>query len=110
MRRMAPPEPPSRRCDACAEALKAGGLYFRFAIALQGEMDVLDAPSGDSLGTDPHAILAHMEAEADWERYETDVHWEREGVLCPACRRRLCDLIEPGSVDEEPEPGGPTRH
>lgn len=72
-------------------------------------MDVLDAPSEDGLGGDPQAILEHMEREADWERYETDVHWEREGVLCPSCRRRLRGLFEPRSP-EEPGPGGETRH
>jgi len=110
MRDMSPSEPPSRRCDACKMVLAAGGLYFRFALAVQGEMDVLDAPSEDALADDPQAILEHMEKEADWERYETDVHWEREGLLCPSCRRRLRNLLEPESPDHQPEGGGPTRH
>jgi len=73
-------------------------------------MDVLEAPSQDALGNDPQAILDHMETEADWERYETDVHWEREGLLCPVCRRRLRNLLEPESSEDEPDQSGPTRH
>lgn len=71
------------RCDHCERELD--GPYFRFALALQGEVDSLGA-AGTS--DDFPALLAQLEG-LDEATLEAQVHEELTGVLCPACRRDL---------------------
>lgn len=75
----------SRRCRACSRALAPAELYFRFALALEGELDVLDTGPG---ADDPRRVIASMD-HVTAEEAEDSVHWETAGVLCPACRREL---------------------
>ena len=79
-----PDEP--RRCVHCARELAISRPYFRFAVAVQGELDVLE--TGDPAADDPHAILASS-AHLTAEQAEAEVHWEHAGVLCGECRREL---------------------
>jgi hypothetical protein len=84
-----------RVCTSCSRELPATSAYFRFALAIQGELDVLDTGVADA--ADPQAILASM-ADLTSEEAESEVHWETAGVLCGACRRRLVDWLGGGTV------------
>jgi hypothetical protein len=85
---------PSRVCDACGRALPPSQVYFRFAVAIEGELDVLDTGHPDA--ADPRAILASME-DVSAEEAEGEVHWERSGALCGACRRQLLAFLGAGA-------------
>jgi hypothetical protein len=74
-----------RTCAHCERTLAPGELWYRFALALQGEAEVLDLafPSDE-----PEDLLAQVEA-LDAGELEAQVHEELSGVLCAACRQRL---------------------
>jgi hypothetical protein len=75
-----------KRCATCGRSLSAPELYYRFTLVLQGEQDVLDAPGGEDSGS-LDALLQQLEqGPEDAREWEEQVHWERSGVICPACR------------------------
>lgn len=75
-------------CDACGSVLPPDAVYHRFHVVLEAEAD-LPWPPRDDAETSPQALLARMEEEGAWERYEAEVHWEARGEICPDCRERL---------------------
>lgn len=76
-------------CAGCARALGPDDPYWRFAIALQGELDTLGkSTSGQGTREDLEATLAELER-TDPDEAEAQVHEELSGVLCSACRSRL---------------------
>ena len=85
-----------RACASCVRVLEPDELYYRFAIALEGEQDVVD-PTGAPAGDELKAALAQLEA-GDATQWEDQVHWERSGVICPACREQLVALVGGGSA------------
>jgi hypothetical protein len=82
-----------RHCAACARALEPGALYYRFALALEGEQDVVDTTGGDAEAELEEAVEALERGPDDPAHWEEQVHWERSGVLCPECRERLVRLV-----------------
>jgi hypothetical protein len=80
-----PVSSPPRRCAHCERTLPQGEVWYRFALALQGEAEVLDSGRG---GDEPEDLLAQLEA-LDPTELEAQVHEELGGVLCSGCRREL---------------------
>lgn len=76
-------------------------MYYRFAVALEGELDALDSEGAGASGEGAAALLARLVAEGDFERYEDDVHWEASGVLCRGCRNRLEALLTGATTPPE---------
>ncbi len=88
-----------RQCASCERALEPGELHYRFAVALEGEQDVLDAGDGGPAALE--AVLAQVErGPDDPTAWDEQVHWERSGVLCPGCRARLVGFL--GGARGEP--------
>ena len=86
-----------RQCASCERTLEPGELYYRFAVALEGEQDVVD-PTGADARDELKAVLSELEhGPDDASGWEDQVHWERSGVVCPACRERLVALVGGGS-------------
>jgi hypothetical protein len=83
----------ARHCDACDRPLESGALYYRFALAVEGEQDVVDSTGGDAAEELEAALKELEQAEGDPAELEDQVHWERSGVLCPECRARLVRLV-----------------
>jgi hypothetical protein len=79
-------------------------VYYRFTLVLQGEQDVL-APSGSGgTGEELASILRQLEeGPQDGREWDEQVHWERAGVICRACRTVVTRTLAPPSSDE----GGP---
>jgi hypothetical protein len=78
--------PRPKRCAACGRGIAAREVYYRFKLVLQGEQDVLDSP-GEGEGDDLAALVRQLEAgPEDPRELEEQVHWERAGVVCAACR------------------------
>jgi hypothetical protein len=72
-------------------------MYYRFTLVLQGEQDVLDAP-GSGSGDELASILQQLEeGPADPRVWEEQVHWERTGVICTACRAVVIRTLAPTS-------------
>ncbi|MDY7227969.1 hypothetical protein [Hyalangium rubrum] len=81
---MAGPSP--KTCAACGRHLTPSEAYYRFTLVLQGEQDVLDT-RGSGKADDLASLLRQMEAgPEDPREWEEQVHWERAGVICSACR------------------------
>jgi hypothetical protein len=80
-------------CHRCERPLPRGSLFFRFALALEGEAEVIDAPQ--ALPDDPDALVRALE-DADADELEAQVHEELAGALCPGCRRELRAFLRVG--------------
>lgn len=63
-----------------------GAPYFRVAVELQGESDVLAPANGGE--ADPAELLKQLE-HLDEAELEAGVHEALGGVLCPSCRSEL---------------------
>jgi hypothetical protein len=79
--------PRPKTCTTCGRGIPASEPYYRFTLTLQGEQDVLDAPPGSGLGDELASLLKRLEeAPESPQELEEQVHWERSGVVCSACR------------------------
>lgn len=94
--------PLPKTCAACGRGIAARDVYYRFKLVLQGEQDVLDAGGGGG-EDDLAALVRQLEAgPEDPRELEEQVHWERTGVVCAACRSMAVRLLAP-----PPKPVGP---
>lgn len=97
---MAGPAP--KTCAACGRSIAPSETYYRFTLVLQGEQDVLDTPGGGT-GDELASILRQMEAgPEDPREWEEQVHWERAGVICSACRAVVTRTLTPPPGDAGP--------
>jgi hypothetical protein len=74
-----------RTCAHCERVLAPHETWYRFALALQGEAEVLEARG---VADEPEDLLAQLEA-LDAQELEAQVHEELSGALCAACRNEL---------------------
>lgn len=94
--------PPPKTCATCGRAIAAREVYYRFKLVLQGEQDVLDT-GGSGEGDELAALVRQLEAgPEDPRELEEQVHWERAGVVCAACRSMAVRMLTP-----PPRPVGP---
>lgn len=101
------PGPRPKTCAACGRNIPPEALYYRFTLTLQGEQDVI-GPSpapGAHGGEDELAALLKRLAEGpdSAQEWEEQVHWERQGTVCGACREVVVRTL---SAPPEP-PRGP---
>jgi len=69
--------------------IDASATYYRFALAIEGEQDVIDTGRDDL-----KEALAQLEAGPDDPtEWEEQVHLERSGIICGGCRARLLALL-----------------
>jgi hypothetical protein len=79
--------PRPKTCATCERGIPANDPYYRFTLVLQGEQDVLDTPPGGGSGDELASLLKRLEeAPESPQELEEQVHWERSGVVCSACR------------------------
>lgn len=98
---MAGPRP--KTCATCGRGIAASNVYFRFNLVLEGEQDVLDTPRGGA-GTDELTqLLKQLEANPESaQEMEDQVHWQRAGVVCAACRSVIMRALAPPADPAEP--------
>ena len=78
-------------------------MYYRFTLVLEGEQDVLDPSRGGRAGEDLAALLKQLEEGPESpQELEDQVHWERSGVVCAACRSMVVRTLS-----APPEPSRP---
>lgn len=78
--------PSPKTCASCGRRIAPSELYYRFTLVLQGEQDVLDTSRGGG-GDELASILRQLEEDPkDPREWEEQIHWERTGVICTACR------------------------
>ncbi|MDC0714806.1 hypothetical protein POL68_40530 [Stigmatella sp. ncwal1] len=75
-----------KMCATCGRSISSRELYYRFTLVLQGEQDVLDEPTPGDAGTLDSLLQQLEQGPEDPSEWEEQVHWERSGVICPACR------------------------
>lgn len=96
---MATPSP--KTCVACGRPIAPSELYYRFTLVLQGEQDVLEPSGSGGTAEDLAAIMKKMEeGPEDAREWEEQVHWERAGVICTACRTVVMRTLAPPSSGE----------
>ena len=81
-----------RHCAACERPLGPGEVYYRFAVALEGELDAI-AGAGAADDELASTIRKLEEGPDDPAQYDDEVHWERAGVLCGSCRVSLMAMF-----------------
>ncbi|MDP6934923.1 MAG: hypothetical protein QGG40_18525, partial [Myxococcota bacterium] len=59
----------TRTCVRCGRELEPAEVYFRFRVIVEGDQD-LAALAASPAGESPGDLLARMEREGDWERYD----------------------------------------
>jgi len=95
--------PSPKSCVACGRSIAPNETYYRFTLVLQGEQDVLDASGTGGTGDELAALLRQMEGgPADPREWEEQVHWERSGVICSACRSVVTRTLAGPAVDAGP--------
>jgi hypothetical protein len=79
-------------------------VYYRFSLVLQGEQDAIDTPGGGTGSEEELALLLKQleESPESPQEMEEQVHWERSGVVCGACRSLVVRTLTP-----KPEAAGP---
>ncbi|MCY1078187.1 hypothetical protein [Archangium lansingense] len=90
-------------CATCGRSIAASEVYYRFSLVLQGEQDVLGPAPGSSSGDELASLLKQLEASSESaQEMEEQVHWERSGVVCSACRS-----VVVRTLSAPPEVAGP---
>lgn len=84
-----------RRCTACAAPLPPGTVFYVAHTVVRGDQDLVPDLPAESV----QALVARMEREGDWDRYEAEVHTARKATLCPACREQFLRALAPFTVD-----------
>lgn len=82
-----------RQCASCEQPIAPGVLYYRFAVAIEGEQDVIDTTGQSARGELKAALKQLEDGPDDPTHWEEQVHFERSGVVCAACRLRLVSLV-----------------
>ncbi|WP_257449407.1 hypothetical protein [Archangium lipolyticum] len=93
--------PRSKTCATCGRIIAASEVYYRFTLVLQGEQDVLDTPGGGSADELSSLLKQLEESPESPQELEEQVHWERAGVVCSACRSLVVRTLSsppPGPV------------
>jgi hypothetical protein len=95
--------PLPKSCAACGRSISPSETYYRFTLVLQGEQDVLDASGSGGTGDELAALLRQLKAgPSDPREWEEQVHWERAGVICSACRSVVTRTLAGPSADTGP--------
>ncbi|MCP3101547.1 hypothetical protein LZ198_21975 [Myxococcus sp. K15C18031901] len=85
-----------RRCATCGRELAAREVYYRFHLVLQGEQDLVEVASDEDEGESLEALVERLaRAPEDPRELEEQVHWERSGVVCGACRAVVVRTLTP---------------
>jgi len=95
--------PRPKTCAACGNGIAASEVYYRFSLVLQGEQDVLGPTGGGSTEDELASLVKQLEeGQESAQELEEQVHWERSGVVCSACRSLVVRTLS-----APPEAAGP---
>ncbi|MFL5352750.1 hypothetical protein [Archangium sp.] len=95
--------PRVKTCAACARGIAPSEVYYRFTLILEGEQDVLGPSGAGATQDDLATILKQLEqGDESAQELEDQVHWERSGVVCSACRS-----VVVRTLSAPPEAAGP---
>jgi hypothetical protein len=83
--------PRPRTCAVCGRVISPVELYYRFTLVLEGEQDVIGTaasrPGAPNAEDELATLLRRLEDGSESsEELEAQVHWERDGSVCGACR------------------------
>jgi len=82
--------PRPKTCAACGRDIAPDALYYRFTLILEGEQDVIGTSSEhdpEATGDELAALMKRLEEGPESpQEWEEQVHWERSGAVCAACR------------------------
>lgn len=93
--------PSPKTCVACGRPIAPSELYYRFTLVLQGEQDVLEPSGSSGTGEELASLMRKLEeGPEDPREWEEQVHWERAGVICTACRAVVMRTLAPPSSGE----------
>lgn len=92
-----------KACAACGRRIAPDEVYYRFALVLQGEQDVVGSSGTQGTADELAALLKQLEmGPEDAREWEEQVHWERTGFICAACRTVVTRMLSRPAGDAGP--------
>jgi xanthine/CO dehydrogenase XdhC/CoxF family maturation factor len=71
-------------------------VYYRFSLVLQVEQDMIGTLAGGGSEEEFAAVMKQLEESPESpQELEEQVHWERAGVVCTACRALVVRTLTP---------------
>ncbi|HLM45599.1 MAG TPA: hypothetical protein VK458_17125, partial [Myxococcaceae bacterium] len=79
--------PAPKACATCGRGIAPSEVYYRFSLVLQVEQDMIGTLAGGGSEEELAAVMKQLEESPESpQELEEQVHWERAGVVCTACR------------------------
>ncbi len=95
--------PAPKACATCGRGITPSEVYYRFSLVLQVEQDMIGTLGGSGSEEELASLMKQLEESPESpQELEEQVHWERTGVVCAACRAMAVRLLAP-----PPKPVGP---
>lgn len=93
--------PAPKACATCGRSIAPSEVYYRFSLVLQVEQDMIGTLAGGGSEEELAAVMKQLEESPESpQELEEQVHWERAGVVCTACRSLVVRTLtpKPGAV------------
>ncbi len=88
--------PAPRACATCGRGITPSEVYYRFSLVLQVEQDMIGTLGGGGSEEELDAVMKQLEESPESpQELEEQVHWERAGVVCTACRALVVRTLTP---------------
>jgi len=88
--------PAPRACATCGRGIAPSEVYYRFSLVLQVEQDMIGTLGGGGSQEELAAVMKQLEESPESpQELEEQVHWERAGVVCTACRALVVRTLTP---------------
>ena len=88
--------PAPKSCATCGRGIAPSEVYYRFSLVLQVEQDMIGTLAGGGSEEELAAVMKQLEESPESpQELEEQVHWERAGVVCTACRALVVRTLTP---------------
>jgi len=88
--------PAPKACATCGRGIAPSEVYYRFSLVLQVEQDMIGTLAGGGSEEELAAVMKQLEESPESpQELEEQVHWERAGVVCTACRALVVRTLTP---------------
>ncbi len=88
--------PAPKDCATCGRHIAPSEVYYRFSLVLQVEQDMLGTLGGGGSEEELAAVMKQLEESPESpQELEEQVHWERSGMVCTACRALVVRTLTP---------------
>lgn len=88
--------PRPKACATCGRGIAPSEVYYRFSLVLQVEQDMIGNLGGSGSEEELASLMKQLEESPESpQELEEQVHWERSGIVCTACRSLVVRSLTP---------------